>query len=461
MIYIVRSKYWAWLIVAVFMLLIGRASHATNIGFESGNISNWTSSGGDVAVSTGVNNVSFGGGLTWTITPYGSYMAQLYPSGSVTFDNTVSSLGLNSVENTAIRTFMSNNSGGGDPTPTNASWIRRTVTLQAGVTYSFAWNYLSTDYVPFNDGSMMTLVHSTKSNVVPVLNNSQQRYALLGFTNPGTGNYSTDSYGSTGWQLAVFTVPENGDYVLGFATFNLGDTALSPMLFIDEQQGTTTLNGQPFAPIPPNSGSTAPVTGGGSSAPTCPNNSTCSSDPFTGNAGFSNRANIWSQQTGNKIIVEQIGNYNVTTVNQSGNKNYVELEVTGSSNSSTVSQTTASSASSNYIEMTIAGSNNTVNLTQNGTGNKGIMASVGDNTNNLTVIQTNGGNHYTEVNLSGGSKTVDITQSGTSGHMSRVELSGGATALTLTQQGPTQQSYSISHTCSQASCAAITVTQGQ
>jgi hypothetical protein len=53
-------------------------------------------------------------------------------------------------------------------------------------------------------------------------------------------------------------VPQTGEYVLGFATFNLGDTALSPILFVDEIQGTTLLNGNTFAPIAPNPGSTAP-----------------------------------------------------------------------------------------------------------------------------------------------------------------------------------------------------------
>jgi hypothetical protein len=105
---------------------------------------------------------------------------------------------------------------------------------------------------------MVTLVHSTNASIVPTLNNSQQRYGLLGFTNPGTGNYATDSYGSTGWQKVIFTVPQTGEYVLGFATFNLGDTALSPILFVDEIQGTTLLNGTSFAPIAPNPGSTAP-----------------------------------------------------------------------------------------------------------------------------------------------------------------------------------------------------------
>ena len=238
-------------------------------GFETGNVNGWTISGGDSIASQAVVNLCTGNSKCWTINPYGSWMGKLYPSGSVQFNSATTSLGLTTAENTAIRQFMTTNAGGGDPTPTNASWMKRTMTLTAGTTYSFAWNYVSTDYTPFNDGSMVTLVHSSNAGVIPTLNNSQQRYGLLGFTNPGTGNYATDSYGSTGWQKVTFTVPQTGDYVLGFATFNLGDTALSPMLFVDEIQGTTLLNGTAFAPIAPNPGSTAPSAT--TPTPTAPN----------------------------------------------------------------------------------------------------------------------------------------------------------------------------------------------
>jgi hypothetical protein len=227
-------------------------------GFETGNLTGWTTSGGDATASQTVSNLCTGNGKCWTINPYGSWMGKLYPTSVVQFNAATTSLGLTSVENNAIRQFMTANAGGGNPTPTDASWMKRTMTLTAGVTYSFAWNYVSTDYTPFNDGSMVTLVHSTNASITPTLNNSQQRYGLLGFTNPGTGNYATDSYGSTGWQKVIFTVPQTGEYVLGFATFNLGDTALSPVLFVDEIQGTTLLNGTSFAPIAPNPGSTAP-----------------------------------------------------------------------------------------------------------------------------------------------------------------------------------------------------------
>jgi hypothetical protein len=442
----------------------------TNLGFESGTTANWTLSNGSgtektsgwsdngegVQTSKGMNNYQPGGGKTWTITPYGTWMMVIQAGGdSPTFDQASADLGLTTQQVQDLKTFLQNQ--GGNSNPTNASWAKRTVTLEAGKKYVVAWQYLSTDYVPFNDGSMMTLTGPS----LPKLNNENKNYALLGFTNPGTGNYSTDSYGATGWQLATIEVTVSGDYTLGFASFNLGDTALSPMLFVDDLQGTTTLNGTVFAPVAPNPGSNAPVTGGGS-APACPNGSACSQDSFGANTGFANRATVWSQQTGNRVIIEQVGNYNVTTVNQAGNKNYAEIDLTGSNNSTSVTQSTAGAATTNYIELTVNGNSNTTSLTQNGTsGTKGIYGIINNSSNELTVNQSGTGNHYAEVSLSGGNKSADITQSGTVGHMVKIELTGGATSITTTQQGSTQQFYSITHNCAQTSCAAITVTQGQ
>ncbi len=446
-----------------------------NFGFETGTTANWTISNGTgtektdpwsdngsgVNTSKGMTNYQPGGGKTWSVTPYGTYMMVIQAGGdSPNFDPAMASLGLTVTQVNEIKNYLTGL--GGNSTPTNASWAKRTVTLEAGKTYVVAWQYMSTDYVPFNDGSMMTLIHSTDPTKVPTLNNNTKNYALLGFTNPGTGNYATDSYGSTGWQLATITVPVTGDYILGFASFNLGDTALSPILLVDDLQGETYLNGTTFGPIAPNAGSNAPVTGGGGSAPTCPNSSTCSTTAFAANTGFNNRANVWSQQTGNKVIIEQIGNYNTATVIQTGNKNYVEIDLTGSNNSTTVTQTTSGASTTNYIEALITGNSNVVNLTQNGTGGtKGIYAIIDNNTNNVTVNQTGTGNHYAELNLLGGNKTVNLTQSGNVGHMAKIELSGGTTSMTATQQGSTQQFYSITPNCAQASCAAIRVTQGQ
>jgi hypothetical protein len=445
----------------------------SNMGFETSTLQNWTanrtgtqnssnwgSSGVGASVVTGITNFTPGDNKTWTVTPYGTYMASLQPGpGDVSFDQMTIDLGLTSGEVTEIKNVIAAQAAaaGGDPNPTDATWLRRTVSLKSGVTYTIAWQYISTDYVPFNDGSIMVLRHATDATKIPTLNNEQKRYALLGFTNPNTGNYSVGSYGATGWQVAVFTVPVDGDYIIGFSSFNLGDTALSPILLIDEIQGTTLLNGQPFAPVPPNPGSSSPSAGpvlccGGSA------------NQFTANSAFSNRVTgfIANNNVDNRVIIQQIGNNNTITVTQSGRKNYSEIEITGSNNSVTTNQTSNSNTLANYSELYISGSGNTVSLTQSSTGgNKGIYVTAADSTNNITINQSGSGNHYSELNLLGGNKTVNINQSGSVGHMAKVELNGGSTSINVTQSGSTQQFYSITHNCAQISCSAITVTQGQ
>jgi fibronectin-binding autotransporter adhesin len=438
---------------------------AQDAGFESGTLAGWTASGGEASV-VGTTNVSPGGGKNWTVNPYGTKMARIQPTGGVQFNTATASLGLSGAENTAIRNYLT--SLGGNSNPTNAGWIKREVTLQAGTTYTFGWNYLSTDYTPFNDGSMMTLTHATNAAITPNLNNSQLRYALLGFTNPGTGNYATGSYGSTGWQQARFTVPETGTYVLGFASFNLGDTSLSPMLFIDEIQGTTTLNGQTFGAVAPNSGSTAPPAEPPPPPPPPPPQFCCGGSNASFNANPTNVTNVNTfvnrAVKNSQVYIEQLGTDNTIVVNQTGtSNNYVEYNGNGNNNTVNIIQSGTSSTTTNYTELNITGNSNTANLTQTSTGgSKGIFATVNNNNNTLTVQQKDAGNHYANIILTGGNKNVDIMQQGSAGHMANVELSGNPVNLNLTQSGSSQQFYSIQHTCATAGgCAAITVTQGQ
>jgi hypothetical protein len=174
-----------------------------------------------------------------------------------------SALSLASTSVSGIQSTLSTQAqttGNGQGNPTTAAWASKTVTLTGGQNFSLAWQYISTDYVPFNDGSIATLVKVGSPNVNAVLNNYTSQYALLGFTNPGTGDYSTGSYGATGWQTATYTVTESGDYLLGFGVFNLDDNALSPVLYVDEVIGTTLQNGQTFGAVAPNPGTLAPTT---------------------------------------------------------------------------------------------------------------------------------------------------------------------------------------------------------
>jgi len=187
--------------------------------------------------------------------------------------------------------------------------------------------------------------------------------------------------------------------------------------------------------------------------------------PFNANAQFTNRVSAFGARPYQDSVVSitQIGNNNSATVVQSGTRhNYSEIYVSGSNNTTNTTQTSTSISATNYIELDVLGSSNTVNLTQQSTGGtKGIMATVNNASNSLTVQQKDNGNHYTEINLSGGNKTVNVLQQGSAAHMANINLSGGSTSITTTQSGSTQQFYSITHNCAQVSCAAITVTQGQ
>jgi hypothetical protein len=463
---------------------------AQSAGFESGNIAGWTSSGGEVAV-VGSTTVSPGGGKTWVINPYGTKMAQIQPTGGVQFNTATASLGLSTAENTAIRNYLT--SLGGNSTPTNAGWIKRELTLQAGTTYTFGWNYVSTDYTPFNDGSMMTLTHATNASIIPNLNNSQLRYALLGFTNPGTGNYATDSYGSTGWQQARFTVPETGTYVLGFASFNLGDTALSPLLFIDELQGTTTLNGATFNPVAPNAGSSAPpaepppppppagptVVGGTITQTNAPSNQTITSIAGKTPAQQLN-FNTWNnnpQSVNNYLYIDQVtGNLNNVTVSQTGTKNTMNIGINGDSNiinntqtgsnylnnlvqgnTNTVTSLQTNTAGGHYQETKImSGNNNTINVTQKDNSNNLMFNTVTGSNNSVTAVQEGTGGHYLENILTGNGHTVLVNQSGSTANNASISLTnnGGAASVDLNQTGG--KGFNIIQSCANpAGCSTV------
>lgn len=245
-----------------------------NAGFEDGTLTGWsrgsqtgtlgasiTGNGTGVTVFSGSRLFSHGanGAMgnpaspyyasavtagNWTFSPKNAtYAAVLQPNGQQTFAQAMTALGLSGANSSAITSLLTSQaqaSGFGGGNPTDAAWITRDVELTAGVVYTMSWNYMATDYVPYNDGSITSLIPvTTASTPVIKVNNFTQSYALLGFTNPGTGDYSTNSYGATGWQTSTYEVSVTGTYRLGFTTFNLDDQALSPVLFIDNETGTT------------------------------------------------------------------------------------------------------------------------------------------------------------------------------------------------------------------------------
>lgn len=422
-----------------------------NYGFEDGDYDEWVVSNGSttlrttwgttgsgVQVTTGVQNYCPGGGLCWTITPYGSYMVAIQPGGtSPQFNTVMTTLGLSSSEITTIRNTIYAN---GAKYPTNASSISRTVYLQTGIQYSFAWQYLSTDYTPWNDGSMITL---TNGPGTPTLNGQTQNYALLGFTNPGTGNYSVGSYGATGWQVAVFTVPADGNYTLAFSAFNLGDTALSPILFIDQLQGVTLKNGTDFTPVPPNEGSSAP------SAPPPP-----APEPTFPLASITTNQTIKMSQTNavtnNRVYIDSYGDFNVVNIEQFTSFNEVRgvngdpaMLINGSNNSVTINQGTAiTPLGKNLAEISITGNGNTISLTQEHGGKFAEIVNNGSN-NIISAQQKDPNEKSLFFNILGNSNNINALQEGLGNHFLQIDAPFGGANVTASQVGPADKQFQL------------------
>jgi hypothetical protein len=480
-------------LIALFLLFFTMPTFAqvTNYGFENGDYAGWTASNGSttlrtswsdsgngVQVTTGVQNYCPGGGKCWTITPYGSYMVSLQAGGtSPQFNTAMTTLGLQSSTITTIRNTIYSN---GNMYPTNATSISRTVFLQAGVTYTYAWQYLSTDYVPYNDGSMITV---TGGPGTATINGQTQDYALLGFTNQGTGNYSVGSYGATGWQVAVFTVPTDGNYLLGFASFNLGDTALSPILFIDQMQGTTSLNGTTFTPVEPNAGSSAPP-------PPAPEPPAPTYPLAAISANQSLKINQTNAITQNSIYINVTGSSNSVYIEQFSKQNQIRgvngaqaMTINGSGNSVTINQGTATTPiGKNLAEVSVTGNNNIVSLTQqqggkyaeivtNGLGNqisaqqkefggKSLFINALGNSNNISTLQQGTANHFLDISAPFGGVTASVTQLGSSMKQFQLLLNSPGIGVTVTQNNLTAtDSAKMEITCTTGPCNGYSYTK--
>ena len=257
----------------IFIQSFAYAGEVINPSFQTGTLAGWTAGGGTglqsagnysstgvgVAVVTGMTSFDSTNGQepglhSWTVVPQtaDTYMASLQAGGGSSFSTGASALGLSTQSQTQVSTLLGDN-------PTNAAWLYQDITLNAGDAFTMAWQYVSTDYVPFNDASLTSLINISDSSVLATVNSSMSQFSLLGATVPNTGNYATGSYGATGWQVATYSVATAGTYRLGFISLNLEDTVNSPILFVDQYQGLTYDKGVLFEPIAPNPGSTAPT----------------------------------------------------------------------------------------------------------------------------------------------------------------------------------------------------------
>jgi hypothetical protein len=213
-------------------------------------------------------------------------------------------------------------------------------------------------------------------------------------------------------------------------------------------------------------GSTAPLAAGQTAAPAAPSLCCGGSSAAIGySSANATKLNAFLYRTtvDSRVFVEQIGNQNSITVNQTGTvNNYTKYYGNGSNNEIVITQIGNTSTTANYVDASVNGNSNRVNVQQQSTGGtKGAFITVQDSTNSVIIQQKDSGSHYAEVSLTGGNKNVDVLQQGNAGHMASINLTGLPVDLSLTQSGTAGQNfYSINFNCATAGgCPKITVNQ--
>ncbi len=211
----IQSKNIKLPLLAVALAASFSASAAiVNGSFETGTLSNWNSSG-SVGVSAGQSYGSAG-----SVTPFaGSYAAQITTSGN-------SAAGLAAIMGISEATLEASN-GGIDAT--NGSMIYQSTTANSGDSFTFKWNFVEQDYVPFDDWAFYGIQKNGGATSVT-------KFASLATVGPNGGSTVN------GWETLTVNITEAGNYTFYFGIVNALDTALDSDLWIDGITGTGSLN---------------------------------------------------------------------------------------------------------------------------------------------------------------------------------------------------------------------------
>ena len=198
------------------------AAPPVNTGFETG-LGSWTTIGSVVATPT--TTVTTYNSVVWTINAFGSNMAQLNSDGA-TVSDIATALGLNYSQ---LNSLNINPNGG---SLTNGSAIYQSFAGTAGETVSMFFNYVATDYIPYNDPAYAIVVNETSltAEVISVLASTH-----------GTG-LAVGTAGNSGWNQFSYTLPSTANYKLAFVTTNDKDTSLNSVLFLDNNAGSCVPN---------------------------------------------------------------------------------------------------------------------------------------------------------------------------------------------------------------------------
>ncbi len=189
----------------------------TNQGFETGDLTGWNSLGSvNATPSTSVTTYN---SITYNILAADTNMGYLVSSGA-SEAQIETFLGIGAGTLNALNT----NPNGGNLT--NGSAISQIFSGNIGDTISMYYNYVATDYTPFNDPSFAVIVAPDNSAFINVLASTHGLGIPVG------------TAGNSGWNLFQYTLTQVGNYTIGFVTTNDKDTILNSHLFLDNKAGS-------------------------------------------------------------------------------------------------------------------------------------------------------------------------------------------------------------------------------
>ena len=180
-------------------------------------------------------------------------------------------------------------------------------------------------------------------------------------------------------------------------------------------------------------------------------------------SGDYNTVNLSQKSDNNVLLFDINGDHNDLIVSQGDNVNDTGghraiVDITGNYNYTSLTQYNTGFGSGQFSDININGNDNTVTSTQRET-DKLLFVDVNGNDNSITTDQKDTGEHFLDITV-GSNQTVDITQQGTGDHAATINMGGYSSGLDLTQSGSTDQNYSLSQTCANASgCGTTTLTQ--
>jgi hypothetical protein len=283
------------------------------------------------------------------------------------------------------------------------------------------------------DNSTITMTQDGSGNRVKgiLLNGSAG-----GTTDPAklTGNAQTINIGQVGSNntLALGINSTQGGSVTGYSNIgvnlNYQVTGSNNTGYINiNNNGVGTSSGNVIG-ITQDGGATATLNMTGTSNQLTVNTAGGSGNIFTGTINADETV-ATVNQTG--------GGGNETTLNMTGNKGSISLTSVGASNITSVTQSAYGSTGAQVI-IDITGSGNTTTVTQTDGFDHyaNIKLNSGSNNNTITLAQSGGSGtgHSATLELTGSTNTIGITQQGSVSNLINMKVSGNSNSYTVLQK---------------------------